>query len=105
MDLSDLAHYYQAHRKLFRHWQSVLPAESILVVPYEDLVRQPEEWTRRMLGFLGLDWHDRCLSFQDTQRIVATASTWQVRQKVHSRSVGRGQSYKKHTGPLKALKS
>ena len=27
MDLSDLAHYYKGHRKLIKHWQSVLPAE------------------------------------------------------------------------------
>jgi tetratricopeptide (TPR) repeat protein len=105
MDLSDLAHYYQAHRRLFKHWQSVLPADRILVVPYEELVRQPDEWVRKMLEFLGLDWNDRCLSFQDTQRVVATASAWQVRQKVYTRSVGRWQSYKKHIGPLKALKS
>jgi tetratricopeptide (TPR) repeat protein len=105
MDLSDLAHYYQGHRKLFKHWQSVLPADRILVVPYEELVRQPEEWVRKMLDFLGLDWHERCLSFQDTQRIVTTASAWQVRQKIHTRAVGRWQSYKKHLGPLKALKS
>ncbi len=103
MDLSDLAHYYKAHRKLFSHWQSVLPADRILVVPYEQLVQQPEEWVRKMLDFLGLDWYDRCLSFQDTQRIVTTASTWQVRQKIYTRSVGRWRSYKKHIGPLKAL--
>jgi tetratricopeptide (TPR) repeat protein len=105
MDLSDLAHYYKAHRKLFKHWQSVLPADRILVVPYEQLVQQPEQWVRRMLDFLGLDWYDRCLSFHDTQRIVTTASTWQIRQKIYTRSVGRWQSYKKHIGPLKALKS
>jgi tetratricopeptide (TPR) repeat protein len=105
MDLSDLAHYYQGHRKLFKHWQSVLPADRILVVPYEELVQQPEEWVRKMLDFLGLDWYDRCLSFQETQRIVTTASAWQVRQKIHTRSVGRWQSYRKHIGPLKALKS
>jgi tetratricopeptide (TPR) repeat protein len=105
MDLSDLAHYYKAHRKLFKHWQSVLPADRILVVPYEQLVQQPEQWVRRMLDFLGLDWYDRCLSFHDTQRIVTTASTWQIRQKIYTRSVGRWHSYKKHIGPLKALKS
>jgi tetratricopeptide (TPR) repeat protein len=92
MDLSDLAHYYETHRKLFRHWQSVLPADSILVVPYEELVRRPEEWTRKMLHFVGVDWHDQCLSLQ-------------VRQNIHTRSVGRWHAYKKHIGPLKALTS
>jgi tetratricopeptide (TPR) repeat protein len=105
LDLSDLAHYYSGHRRLLQHWQSVLPAESLLVVPYEGLVADQEGWTRKMLGFLGLDWNDRCLSFQETQRLVTTASARQVRQKISSDSVGRSRAYKKFLGPLKALKN
>jgi tetratricopeptide (TPR) repeat protein len=104
MDLSDLAHYYTGHRRLLAHWQSVLP-EKILVVPYEELVANQEGWTRKMLDFLGFDWSDRCLSFHETERSVVTASTWQVRQKLYTRSVGRWQGYKKFIGPLKALRS
>ena len=102
LDLSDLAHYYRGHRELFKHWQSLLPAESILVVPYEGLVRDPEGWTRKMLDFLHLDWDGHCLSFQDTQRIVVTTSAWQVRQKI-TPTLARSQAYKKFLGPLKAL--
>ena len=69
LDLSDLAHYYSGHRRLMKHWQSVLPAENLLVVPYEGLVADQEGWTRKMLGFLGLDWNDRCLSFNETERL------------------------------------
>ena len=105
MDLSDLAHYYQAHRRLIKHWQSVLPQESMLVVPYEGLVSDQEGWTRKMIDFLGLEWNDRCLSFHENERSVNTASTWQVRQKIYSQSVGRWRSYKKFVGPLKALRS
>ena len=104
MDLADIAHYYNGHRKLFKHWQSILPAESILVVPYAELVRDQERWTRKMLEFIGLEWNERCLSFQDTQRVVVTASSWQVRQKMYTHSVGRSEAYKKFLGPLKALK-
>jgi hypothetical protein len=68
-------------------------------------VSDHEGWSRKMLHFLGLDWNDRCLSFQDTQRIVTTASAWQVRQKIYSDSVGRSSAYKKFLGSLKALKS
>lgn len=103
MDLSDLAHYYNGHRKLFKHWQSVLPAQNLLVVPYAELVRDQEGLTRKMLDFVGLEWSDRCLSFHETGRAVVTASTWQVRQKIYTRSVGRSLAYKKHLGPLKAL--
>jgi tetratricopeptide (TPR) repeat protein len=103
LDLADLAHYYRGHRELFKHWQSVLPAQSILVVPYEELVRDQEGWTRKMLEFLNLDWDSRCLSFQDTERTVVTASAWQVRQKIGPGLV-RSQAYKKFLGPLKALR-
>jgi hypothetical protein len=102
-DLSDLAHYYRAHCRLVQHWQSVLPPDKMLVVRYEDLVQDQEAWTRKMLDFLGLEWDERCLSFYENERPVATASTWQVRQKLYTDSVGRWQAYKKFIGPLKAL--
>jgi hypothetical protein len=105
MDLSDLAHYYNGHRRLMKHWLSALPAENLLVVPYEALVADYEGWTRKMLDFVGLDFSDRCLSFHETQRVVVTASAWQVRQKIYSSSVGRSRAYKKYLGPLKAIKS
>ena len=105
MDLSDLAHYHKAHRRLIKHWQSVLPPESLLVVPYEGLVSDQEGWTRKMIAFLGLEWDARCLSFHENQRPVNTASTWQVRQRIYAQSVGRWQAYKKFVGPLKALRN
>jgi tetratricopeptide (TPR) repeat protein len=105
MDLSDLAHYYKAHRRLMKHWQSVLPPESMLVVPYESLVSDQEGWTRKMIDFLELEWDARCLSFNEIERPVNTASTWQVRQKIYTQSVGRWRAYKKFVGPLKALRS
>ena len=105
MDLSDLAHYYKGHRRLFNHWQSVLPEKSILVVPYAELIQDQQAWTRRMLDFIGLDWSDRCLSFYETERAVITASTWQVRQKIYTHSIAHSQAYKKFLGPLKALRN
>jgi tetratricopeptide (TPR) repeat protein len=104
MDLSDLAHYYKGHRRLFKHWQSILPEQSILVMPYAELVRDQEGSTRKMLDFIGLEWNDRCLSFHETERAVVTASTWQVRQRIYTGSVGRSASYKKYLGPLKSLR-
>ena len=105
MDLSDLAHYHKAHCRLIKHWQSVLPPGRMLVVPYEGLVSDQQVWTRKMLDFIGLEWNDRVLSFQDTQRVVATSSAWQVRQKMYSDSVDRSRHYKKFLGPLKTLRN
>ena len=104
-DLSDLAYHYKGHRKLFKHWQAVLPPENLLSCPYVELVRDHQGWTRKMLDFIGLEWNDRCLSFHETKRAVVTASAWQVRQKIYAHSVGRSGAYKKYLGPLKALKN
>jgi tetratricopeptide (TPR) repeat protein len=104
MDLSDLARYYREHQRLMAHWRAVLPAGSMLEIPYSQLVAGQEHWTRRMLEFLGLEWDPRCLDFHMTQRTVATASAWQVRQKMYGDSVQRWRHYAKFIGPLRDLK-
>jgi tetratricopeptide (TPR) repeat protein len=103
MDLSDLADYYRVHRRLMNHWLTALPAGTVLEVPYEELVADQVAWTHRILDFLELEWDDCCLSFDKTERSVNTASAWQVRQKIYSRSVGRWRHYEKFIGPLKGL--
>jgi len=105
MDLSDLAHYYREHQRLMAHWRSVLPAGTLLDVPYEGLIADQEGWTRRILDFLGLEWDEHCLDFQATQRPVLTASYWQVRQKIYKDSVGRWRHYEKFIDPLLPLKN
>lgn len=104
MDLSDLAHYYREHHRLIAHWRSALPEGALLVVPYAELVADPETWSRRIIEFIGLEWDSRCLEFHKTQRSVLTASNWQVRQRVYSSSVGRYRNYQKFIGPLLELR-
>jgi tetratricopeptide (TPR) repeat protein len=103
-DLSDLAHLYRLHHKIVSHWRSVLPPEAFLEVPYEELTADQENWTRRIIEFLGLPWDDRCLQFHSTKRVVATASNWQVRQKIYRSSVERWRHYEKFIGPLLELR-
>lgn len=104
MDLTDLAHYYRSHERLVAHWRSVLPPGTLLDVPYADLVSDQAAWTRKILEFIGLPWDERCLNFQDTRRTVATASAWQVRQKIYRSSVDRWRNYEKFLGPLLELR-
>ncbi|HWZ61600.1 MAG TPA: sulfotransferase [Steroidobacteraceae bacterium] len=103
MDLEDLAHSYRQDHRLATHWHRVLPPGTILDVPYAELVREPERWTRRILEFLGLPWDERCLEFHRTARPVITASAWQVRQKVYRTSMQRWRNYEKFIGPLRSL--
>jgi Sulfotransferase family len=103
MDLSDLANYYRDHHRLMAHWRAVLPPGTILDVPYAELVADQKGWTRKILEFLDLEWNERVLDFQDTQRIVVTASSWQVRQKIYTSSVRRWRNYQKFIEPLRRL--
>jgi tetratricopeptide (TPR) repeat protein len=102
-DLDDLAHYYAQYLRVMKHWQSILPENAILDMPYEELVQDQEGSSRRMLEFIGLPWDARCLDFHQTSRSVLTASKWQVRQRISQSSVGRWRNYERHVEPLRAL--
>ena len=103
LDLSDLAHYYRQHQRLMVHWRAVLPPGTIFELPYAGLVADQEGWTRKLIDFLGLEWDEKCLNFYQTKRSVATASFWQVRQKIYKDSVERWRNYEKFIGPLLSL--
>jgi hypothetical protein len=100
-DFGDLAHYYHEYRRLMAHWRTVLPPQTLLEVGYEDLVDDPEVWSRRMLTHIGLPWDPRCLEFHRTDRPVLTASNWQVRQPISRNSVGRWRRFERFLGPLR----
>jgi tetratricopeptide (TPR) repeat protein len=102
-DLEDLAHYYREYRRIMDHWRRTLPEGVILDVPYEQLVENPERWSRTMIGHIGLPWDTRCLDFHDTAGTVRTFSKWQVRQPINSASVERWRHYEKFVGPLRSL--
>ncbi len=101
-DLVDCGRRARETARLAAHWQWVLPLP-VIEIGYERLVNDLEGESRRLIEFLGLDWEPACLDFHRTERLVATASTWQVRQPLYSRSVARWRHYKSHLGPLLAV--
>jgi len=102
-DLDDLAHFYGEYERVMDHWRSILPQGTILDVPYEGLVQDPEAWSRAMVDFIGLPWDPACLDFHRTNRSVSTFSKWQVRQKITQSSVERWRNYENFVGPLMRL--
>jgi tetratricopeptide (TPR) repeat protein len=102
-DLPAMAHYYAEYLRIMAHWRAVLPPATLLEVPYESLVSDPEPWTRRMLDFVGVPWNSRCLEFHKVERSVITASRWQVRQRIHTQSIARWRRYEKYVSPLHTL--
>jgi len=97
--LDDLAKYYAAHDQLRKHWFDVL-GDRLIEVSYETFVASPETSTRQLLNELGLEFDPACLEFYNNPTASATASTLQVREKVHTRSVGKWQHFSNELAPL-----
>ena len=98
-DLAGIGHYINAQNRLMRHWQTVLPLP-ILELSYEALVSDIEDQSRALISFVGLPWDAACLDFHQSDRGVQTPSRWQVKQPVHTRSIGRWRNYSNALAPL-----
>lgn len=98
-DLADIGHSINAQVRLMQHWQTALPLP-ILELHYEQLAQSLEPQAQRMMHFLGLPWDPACLDFHLSQRGVQTPSRWQVREPVHTRSIGRWRNYEADIAPL-----
>jgi hypothetical protein len=98
--LEGLGRYYVAHHRLLEHWKREL-GERLVEVEYEVLVSGQEAQTRRLLDRLGLPFEPACLEFEKNESASATASSVQVREKIHARSVGRWRHFERQLQPLR----
>ena len=98
-DLVEIGEYFLEYRRMMRHWEQVLPGR-VLEVRYEDMVRDQEGQTQRLLAHCGLPWEDACLRFYETERAVRTASSEQVRQPIYSSSVNHWRNFREELAPL-----
>jgi Flp pilus assembly protein TadD len=102
-DRGDIVHAWRQYRRLMEHWREVLPPGRLLEIDYEDLVADPEPTIRRMVDFTGLPWNEACLAPERNDRVVKTASLWQVRQPIYKSSVERWRRYEPWLGELTQL--
>ena len=93
--LADIRHYIGLQERLVNHWQSTLGSD-LVRVGYEKLVTEPRSTISAVLSELGEHWDERCLSFNRLRNTVQTASVWQVREPMHTKSVGRWQHYRQY---------
>jgi hypothetical protein len=100
--LENVGRYYVAHERLARHWRAVL-GERLIEVDYEEMVADQEGQTRALLARLGLDFEQACLEFDSNKAASATASSVQVREKIHARSVRRWKHFEKELQPLRNI--
>jgi len=98
----DWARFHGIYQALMERWRPLL-GERMLEVDYERLVTDLPGQVRRLLDFLELEWNDACLHPERARHVVRTASSSQVRQAVHDRSVQGWRRYRKQLEPLRPL--
>ena len=101
-DLETLGQYYVAYDRLQRHWRAVL-GDRLIEIAYEDLVADQENQTRALLDRLGLDFEEACLDFDKNEAPSTTASSVQVREKVHTASVQRWKRFEEQLQPVREI--
>jgi tetratricopeptide (TPR) repeat protein len=99
-DLPALAHYHGQYARLARHWHARLP-HAMLDVPYAALVRDPGNTLRGVLEYCGLALEEGCLHPELNTSPVATPSSGQVREAIHSRSLEQWKNYAAQLQPLR----
>jgi len=96
-DLEDLGSRYSNYRRLAQHWQKTgLP---VLELHYEDLVNKPEETSRNLVDYLGLEWDPQCLQFHISGN-PRTTRNQEFFEPINSDAVGRWHNYRQHLQPL-----
>ena len=98
--LEGLGRYYVAYDRLRNHWRALLK-DRLIEVEYEALVSDQEGQTRALLDKLGLDFEEACLHFDRNEAPSATASSVQVRGKVHTASVNKWTRFARQLQPLR----
>lgn len=98
--LTNLGLYYRLYVDLMRHWQMASSIE-VFDWKYENLVRDPERSIRSLAEYCQISWDDRILDSQPNSRPIETASSCQVREGIHDRSIHRWKDYDIHLTPLK----
>ncbi|WP_372016758.1 tetratricopeptide repeat-containing sulfotransferase family protein [Pseudoxanthomonas sp. 10H] len=98
----ELAAHCLLVRRWLGHWQAAAP-RSVRVVDYERLVRTPATEAAAVAAFLGLEPQQALDDITRNRQPVATASSSQVREGIHDRSVGAWRRYAEALAPLQRL--
>lgn len=87
-DLKWMAERFNGYARMMRHWHQILPGQ-ILDLSYEEIVEDVEAAGRKLADFCELEWDEAMAHPESSLGQVLTLSARDVRQRVHTRSVGR----------------
>lgn len=98
-DLAELGQHYLQYHRLMEYWHEVLPGR-VLDVQYEDVIADLEGQVRRLLEYCGLPWDDACVRYHQSERVIRSASSEQVRLPLYRDAQDRWRPYAEHLSPL-----
>lgn len=101
-DFADIGAVIQGSRRLMKHWLTRYP-DAICAVEYEHLVSDPASLLRKVTDWLELPPHDLLSSDADGNSVISTASLWQARQPINTRSLRRWENYAAYVPELLQL--
>jgi hypothetical protein len=99
--LDDLAEHCLRVRRWMEHWEGVAP-QSVRIVDYENIVKDPDAATAAVLDFVGLKMQSGLHEITRNSAPVSTASSSQVRESIHTRGIGAWKRYEQQLQPLRA---
>lgn len=93
----------EGYTRVMGLWRTLAPMLEghFLEVRYEDMVEDLESVARRTLNFLGVEWNDKVLAFDEHARSkrVRSPTYADVAKPVSKRAVGRWRNYQKYLEP------
>jgi len=101
-DQQELARHYARYAQLMETWRRRFPGR-FLDVDYENLAGNTDACLRDVFEYAGLSWQSACLEYYGMDTAVTTASAAQVRQKPHTRSIGRWRHFERELEPMRQI--
>lgn len=98
-DQKEMARHHARYYNLMDCWLERFP-DRFIEVKYEDVVENLEHHAKKIIKYLELPWEEACLDFHKQDVFVATASSVQVREPAHSRSIDRWKKYENQLTPM-----
>lgn len=95
-----IAAFYRNYLRLMRHFASIDPQGTHLVIN-EHLIERTEEEVRRMLAYVGVPFAAECHAFHRTRRAVNTPSAEQVRRPINRDGMEHWRNYEPWLDPLR----
>jgi tetratricopeptide (TPR) repeat protein len=97
--LDALAAHYIRYRALMQHWHDAAPG-CLLDISYAELVRDPEACLTKVFAHCGLRQVSGCSDLSRNTTAVNTLSSAQIREPIHTRTLGEWRRYERQLAPL-----